>query len=80
MLVSILPLSHIIPIKEIVAEHYLYVPLFGFCLIVGVLLDALCGVGLAKRQGWERIRAATAYGLVLGTADRSSLKDDCTQS
>lgn len=65
MLVSILPLSHIIPIKEIVAEHYLYVPLFGFCLIVGVLLDALCGVGLAKRQGWERIRAATAYGLVL---------------
>ena len=38
---SILPFSHIIPIKEIVAEHYLYVPLFGFCLIVGVLLDAL---------------------------------------
>jgi protein O-mannosyl-transferase len=65
MLVSILPLSHIIPIKEIVAEHYLYVPLFGFCLIVGVLLDALCGVRLADDQQGGRLRTAAVYGLVL---------------
>ena len=43
MLITILPVSHLIPIKEIAAEHYLYVPLFGFCLIVGIVLDALCG-------------------------------------
>jgi hypothetical protein len=42
MLIAILPISHIVPIQEIAAEHYLYVPLFGFCVIVGLLLDALC--------------------------------------
>jgi len=65
MLVSILPLSHIIPIKEIVAEHYLYVPLFGFCLIVGVVLDALCGVGVSQGAFGSRLRAAVVYGFVL---------------
>jgi tetratricopeptide (TPR) repeat protein len=43
MLITILPISHIVPIQEVAAEHYLYVPLFGFCVIVGLLLDALCG-------------------------------------
>ncbi len=64
MLVSILPVSHVIPIKEIVAEHYLYVPLFGFCLIVGVLLDALCGRRDAKETG-GLYRPVLIYGLVL---------------
>ncbi len=65
MLITILPVSHIIPIKEIAAEHYLYVPLFGFCLIIGVLLDALCGaeVGEAFRQA--RLRTAAVYGLMM---------------
>ncbi|MBI3304285.1 MAG: tetratricopeptide repeat protein [Deltaproteobacteria bacterium] len=62
MLVTILPVSHVIPIKEIVAEHYLYVPVFGLCLILGVLLDAACGLSLAS---WAlRLRAAVVYGLV----------------
>ncbi len=64
MVVSILPFSHIIPIKEIVAEHYLYVPLFGFCLIVGVLLDALCGVEVVEGVSRARLRTAAVYGLV----------------
>jgi Flp pilus assembly protein TadD len=65
MLVSILPLSHIIPIKEIVAEHYLYVPLFGFCLIVGVLLDALCGRVVTEGASESRLRVAAVYVLLL---------------
>lgn len=65
MLVSILPLSHIIPIKEIVAEHYLYVPLFGFCLIVGVLLDALCGNAMSQDVLGLRLRTAAVYGFML---------------
>ncbi|MGE0824453.1 MAG: tetratricopeptide repeat protein [Candidatus Binatia bacterium] len=65
MLVSILPVSHLIPIKEVVAEHYLYVPLFGFCLIVGVVLAALCGDGLTRGATWSRVRAATVYGVVV---------------
>lgn len=65
MLVSILPLSHIIPIKEIVAEHYLYVPLFGFCLIVAVLLDAVCGEAPSRGFVNVRLREAAVYGLLL---------------
>ena len=64
MLVCILPVSHIIPIREIAAEHYLYVPLFGFCLIVGVLFDALCGGD--EKTAVLRLppRAALVYGVV----------------
>jgi protein O-mannosyl-transferase len=65
MVVSILPLSHIVPIKEIVAEHYLYVPLFGFCLIVGVGLDALCGRAVTEGTVASRWRAAAVCGLLL---------------
>src|SRR5581483_666797 len=64
MLVAILPVSHIIPISEIAAEHYLYVPLFGFCLIAGVLLDALCGAELRETFRQARLRTAAVYGLV----------------
>ena len=64
MLVTILPLSHIIPIKEIVAEHYLYVPLFGFCLIVGVLLDALCGSAETGDAPVAHLRPAVISGAV----------------
>lgn len=64
LLVTILPTSHIIPIREVVAEHYLYVPLFGFCLIAGVVLDAACGLDFASEALPSRVRAAFVYGLV----------------
>lgn len=63
MLVNILPFSHIIPIKEILAEHYLYVPLFGWCLIVGVILDALCGTVAELSTPGRWMRPAVVYGL-----------------
>jgi tetratricopeptide (TPR) repeat protein len=63
MLIAILPVSHLIPIKEIMAEHYLYVPLFGFALICGLLFDAACGA-VAESGVW-RGRALVVYGLVV---------------
>lgn len=66
MLVTILPVSHLIPIREIAAEHYLYVPLFGFCLIVGIGLDALCGKHAPAALGWRAIlRPILGYALVV---------------
>jgi protein O-mannosyl-transferase len=61
MLIAIVPISHIVPIQEIAAEHYLYVPLFGLCLIVGLLIDALCGVSA------EQPRAVGVLRPVVGT-------------
>lgn len=66
MLITLVPVSHLIPIQEIVAEHYLYVPAFGLCLILATLLDTACSVGLqADQPGRARLRAAVVYGLVL---------------
>jgi protein O-mannosyl-transferase len=64
MLITILPVSHLIPIREIAAEHYLYVPLFGLCLIVGILLDALCGKRAPAPQWRTSARPVVGYALV----------------
>ncbi|MGE0684938.1 MAG: tetratricopeptide repeat protein [Candidatus Binatia bacterium] len=63
LLIAILPVSHLIPIKEIMAEHYLYVPLFGFALICGILFDAACGTIVGG--GLWRGRALVVYGLAV---------------
>jgi protein O-mannosyl-transferase len=41
MAISLLPVSHIIPYPEMMAEHYLYIPSFGFCLLVALALTRL---------------------------------------
>jgi len=64
MLLTILPVSHLIPIKEIAAEHYLYVPLFGFCLIAGIVLDALCGKPASVLGQRTILRPIVGYALV----------------
>lgn len=37
--ISLAPVLQIIPLHEIVAVHYLYVPVIGFCAVVGMLVD-----------------------------------------
>lgn len=37
--VTLLPVSHIFPHHELLAEHYLYLPSFGFVLLMAILLD-----------------------------------------
>src|SRR5215510_12367066 len=39
--ITLLPVSHIIPHPEMMAEHYLYIPSFGFCLLVALGLTRL---------------------------------------
>ncbi|HSW61293.1 MAG TPA: hypothetical protein VLJ60_10865 [bacterium] len=37
--ITLAPVLQIIPLHEIVALHYLYVPVIGFCAIVGIIYD-----------------------------------------
>jgi Tfp pilus assembly protein PilF len=37
--IALLPVSQIVPHHEMMAEHYLYLPSVGFCLLVSALLD-----------------------------------------
>ncbi|MHC4831949.1 MAG: tetratricopeptide repeat protein, partial [Planctomycetota bacterium] len=39
--ISLLPVSQIIPHHELAAEHYLYLPSVGFCLLAGLGFDRL---------------------------------------
>jgi tetratricopeptide (TPR) repeat protein len=39
--VTLLPVCHIFPHHELLAEHYLYLPSFGFCLLAGYLVERL---------------------------------------
>jgi tetratricopeptide (TPR) repeat protein len=39
--VTLLPVCHIFPHHELLAEHYLYLPSFGFVLLIALILDQL---------------------------------------
>jgi len=55
--ITLLPVYNIIPLFNPIAERYLYIPMFGFCLAAATL------IGLAAR--WVHPRAATASTVVL---------------
>ena len=44
LFVTLLPVSHIIPHHELFAEHYLYLPSFGFCLLFALLIDSVLNI------------------------------------
>lgn len=46
MTITILPVSHIIPHHELMAEHYLYIPSFGFCFLLALVLSWLMEKGV----------------------------------
>ena len=43
--VTILPVCHIFPHHELLAEHYLYLPSVGFCLMAAILVDSFLREG-----------------------------------
>ena len=69
-IVSLAPVMQIIPLHEIVAVHYLYVPAIGFCAITGILFDYCAG---KEQTGFQQMfdfstnkkRAAAALCITL---------------
>lgn len=64
--ITLLPVSHIIPHHEMMAEHYLYLPSLGFCLLLGAGISHLLK-WLSRRQ-WGKVAVlgkAGCYGLLL---------------
>jgi protein O-mannosyl-transferase len=53
---ALLPVSQIIPHHELLADHYLYLPMVSFGLLVGVVADLVARRGKSSRQ--------IAYGVV----------------
>ena len=63
--VTLLPVSHLIPYPEMVAEHYLYLPSIGFMLFFGTGLSNLIGDRSAQHP-WRAVMATSPPVLVLG--------------
>ncbi|MDH4229021.1 MAG: tetratricopeptide repeat protein [Nitrospirota bacterium] len=56
--ISYLPVMHIVPHVELFAEHYLYLPSVGFCI--------LAGMGISRLQEFPRFgRVATVAGIAV---------------
>ncbi len=68
--VTLLPVSHIIPHHELLAEHYLYVPSVGLVLTAGMLLEGMAGRGRNGRWVWAWV-AAVLVLFSLRIADRN---------
>jgi tetratricopeptide (TPR) repeat protein len=71
-IITLLPVSHFLPHPELLADHYLYVPSFGFCLLVGLALTRLAdsrGDPVGRPAGGRGVsrpsmKAAAGYGLM----------------
>lgn len=75
--VTYIPCSNVLPLTSFfVAERYLYVPSFGFCLLIAALIDrALLDQGEAAPR-W-RLPAVTAFAalLIVGGGVRSAMRN-----
>jgi tetratricopeptide (TPR) repeat protein len=60
--VALLPVSHFVPYSELLAEHYLYVPMVGVAFVVAGLVDG------ARAYAPERRRTLAAIVLVVVAA------------
>ena len=69
--VALLPVSHLVPFRELLAEHYLYVPMMGVALAVTGIVDAVAGRWPARRR-W--LAAATAL-VIAALATRTVVRN-----
>jgi len=60
--VTLLPVSHVIPYTELLAEHYLYIPMMGVAFAVAGIVDAIAA------RAPERRRALAVTVLVVASA------------
>ena len=70
--VTLLPVSHVVPHHELMAEHYLYVPMVGVALALAGGWDALA-VRLPARR--RRLAAAAALTVVALLAVRTAVRN-----
>src|SRR5437868_4493167 len=77
--VLLLPVSQIIPHHELLADHYLYLPIMSFGLLVGLIVQQLAARGSNARKIAYAATATALVALALMTVLRNRVwKDDLT--
>lgn len=69
--VALLPVSHLVPFRELLAEHYLYVPMMGIALVAAGVVDG----ALARWPGRRTIVAAGVLVVVGALAARTVVRN-----
>lgn len=67
---TLLPVSHIVPYRELLAEHYLYVPMMGVACVVAAATDAA-----VARTSAPRVVAAVVTVAVLAATTRTIVRN-----
>src|SRR5215510_2823862 len=74
---SLLPVSQIIPHHELLADHYLYLPMVSFGLFVAVLVDSIARRGKSSRQvGYGVVGAVVVIFGIQTVARNRDWKDE----
>lgn len=75
--VLLLPASQIIPHHELLADHYLYLPIMSFGLLAGLTIQKLAARGLTARKMAYAATAVALVAMALMTVMRNRVwKDD----
>jgi len=69
ILLGLAPVSQAIPIIVVAAERFLYIPMLGWTLLMGLLLER--GLARARASGWIKLPAAAVVLLFLAYALRT---------
>ena len=77
--VLLLPVSHIIPHHELLADHYLYLPMMSFGLLVALVVRKIAERGRSYQRAAYAVTAAALIALAVLTVLRNrDWKDDST--
>jgi hypothetical protein len=69
LVLGLLPVSHIVPIIVVAAERFLYIPMLGWALLMGLLLSRALVLG--RDRGWVKLPVAVVAALFLAYAGRT---------
>jgi hypothetical protein len=69
--VALLPVSHVVPFRELLAEHYLYVPMMGLAVAVSGMLDG----ALARWSGRRPVLIASAVMVLAALMTRTIVRN-----
>ncbi|MCX5859400.1 MAG: tetratricopeptide repeat protein [Proteobacteria bacterium] len=75
---TLLPVCHIIPHHDLLAEHYLYLPSFAFCLLLGMGLEKLYVVRKTRTLAYVFLSLLVLAGSVRTVIRNQDWKDAVT--
>ncbi|MBI5528339.1 MAG: hypothetical protein HY897_18570 [Deltaproteobacteria bacterium] len=73
--VALLPSSSFIPFQEALAEHHLYLPGVGFCIVAGVAAARVLGRLAEGESAWFRPAVAAAGAILLTLAGLTAARN-----